>query len=78
MIKFGHIEYLYLLVLIPILLLFIFLFIRWKNRTLLKFTEIFLKEFSLLILFSESLSTTRFLASGFNILKDKSSNSSLI
>ena len=38
MIKFGHIEYLYLLVLIPILLLFIFLFIRWKNRTLLKFT----------------------------------------
>ena len=38
MIKFGHIEYLYLLTLIPILILFIYLFIRWKNRTLLKFT----------------------------------------
>ncbi|MDC0201698.1 VWA domain-containing protein [Flavobacteriales bacterium] len=38
MIKFGHIEYLFLLGLIPVLVLFIFLFSRWRKKTLLKFT----------------------------------------
>lgn len=38
MIKFGHIEYLFLLGLIPVLVLFIFLFRRWKRQTSLKFT----------------------------------------
>ena len=39
MIKFGHIEYLFLLGLIPVLILFIFLFRRWKRKTSLKFTS---------------------------------------
>jgi len=39
MIKFGHIEYLFLLGLIPVLILFIFLFRRWKRKTTLKFTS---------------------------------------
>jgi Ca-activated chloride channel family protein len=38
MIKFGHIEYLFLLGLIPVLVLFIFLFNRWRKETLFKFT----------------------------------------
>ena len=38
MIKFGHIEYLFLIGLIPILILFIFLFRRWQRKTALKFT----------------------------------------
>ena len=38
MIKFGHIEYLFLLGLIPVLVLFIFLFNRWRKKTLFKFT----------------------------------------
>ena len=39
MIKFGHIEYLFLLGLIPVLILFIFLFRRWKRKNSLKFTS---------------------------------------
>jgi len=38
MIKFGHIEYLFLLGLIPVLVLFIFLFRKWQRKTSLKFT----------------------------------------
>ena len=44
MIKFGHIEYLFLLGLIPVLVLFIFLFNRWRKKTLLKFTTKNLEE----------------------------------
>ena len=44
MIKFGHIEYLFLLGLIPVLVLFIFLFMRWRKKTLLKFTTKNLEE----------------------------------
>ena len=40
--------------------------------------EIFSKVLSLFFLFIDNLSTTNFLASGFNFWKDKSSNSSLI
>jgi Ca-activated chloride channel homolog len=38
MIKFGHIEYLFLIGLIPILILLIFLFRRWQRKTALNFT----------------------------------------
>ena len=38
MLKFGHIEYLFLLGSIPVLILFIFLFRRWQRKSLLKFT----------------------------------------
>jgi Ca-activated chloride channel family protein len=44
MIKFGHIEYLFLLGLIPILILFIFLFKKWKRKTSLKFITENLQE----------------------------------
>ena len=56
----------------------IFEFTPLSFKTFSKFDEINSKLFFLFNLFNESLSTIRFLASGFNSAKDKSSSSSLI
>ena len=39
MIKFGHIEYLFLLGIIPILVLLLFLFIKWRNKAQIRYSS---------------------------------------